>query len=357
MKKLLLSAAALCCFMSAHAQWTTTSGTAATSASGDIIRSGNVGIGSTAPGAPGAKLDVFETTGPGGGVDDYRILKRVGSSAGTANIVHQNLWARRDAVGNSWITYRLRDGISVDVSFTTPTTSRSWWERDPYNAIQEWGDGATTYMTLAGGSLGIGTASPGYKLDVVGRARFQAGNGSAGAWFNNSANTSIRAFVGMVDDNVVGFYGQGNSNWGFKMDVSTSNIDMNGNVTVGTPAPSGTQGNYKLSVWGRARANEIVVNTTGADFVFAKDYRLRPLGEVEQFIATNQHLPEIPSAQEMQANGMAVGELQTRLLQKVEELTLYVIEQHKKIEAQQKEAVAQARKMEELEQQLAAGKK
>jgi hypothetical protein len=96
----------------------------------------------------------------------------------------------------------------------------------------------------------------------------------------------------------------------------------NGNVTIGTPAPSGTQGDYKLNVWGRARANEVVVNTTDADFVFADNYRLRPLGEVEQFITANDHLPEIPSAKEMQENGMAVGELQTKLLQKVEELTL-----------------------------------
>jgi hypothetical protein len=119
-----------------------------------------------------------------------------------------------------------------------------------------------------------------------------------------------------------------------------------GNVGIGTFAVS----SYKLNVWGRARAHEIVVNTTGADFVFAKDYRLRPLGEVEQFITTHQHLPEIPSAREMQANGMAVGELQTKLLQKVEELTLYVIELKKENQAQQQEIQA-------LKQQVAAPKK
>ena len=134
--------------------------------------------------------------------------------------------------------------------------------------------------------------------------------------------------------------------------VGTSALSINAqsNVTIGTPAPSGPQGDYKLSVWGRARANEIVVNTTGADFVFADNYRLRPLKEVEQFIATNNHLPEIPSAKEMQANGMAVGELQTKLLQKIEELTLYVIELKQENELQ-------AAKIKALETQPAPAEK
>ena len=138
--------------------------------------------------------------------------------------------------------------------------------------------------------------------------------------------------------------------------TSALSIDALTNVTIGTPV-AGATGVYKLNVWGRARANEIVVNTNGADFVFADDYRLRPLKEVEQFITANNHLPEIPSAKEMQQNGMAVGELQTKLLQKVEELTLYVIEQNKKVEAQHQTIQEQNRKIEALEKASAkAGK-
>jgi hypothetical protein len=125
-------------------------------------------------------------------------------------------------------------------------------------------------------------------------------------------------------------------------------VQNRGHVVIGTPAPTGPQGDYKLNVWGRARANEIVVNTNGADFVFAKNYRLRPLEEVEQFITANNHLPEIPSAKEMQANGMAVGELQTKLLQKVEELTLYVIEQNKQLQELKKENQEMKEKVEKL---------
>lgn len=95
----------------------------------------------------------------------------------------------------------------------------------------------------------------------------------------------------------------------------------------------GTHPNYELDVAGTIRANEIIVNTTGADFVFADDYQLRPLSEVKTFIQENKHLPEIKSAQEMQENGVGINELQTQLLQKIEELTLYILQQEERIKA------------------------
>ena len=76
-----------------------------------------------------------------------------------------------------------------------------------------------------------------------------------------------------------------------------------------------------------------IVKTLGADFVFAEDYQLRPLSEVKAFIQENKHLPEIKSAQEMQEKGVGVNELQTQLLQKIEELTLYLIQQEERIKA------------------------
>ena len=73
-----------------------------------------------------------------------------------------------------------------------------------------------------------------------------------------------------------------------------------------------------------------------ADFVFNDDYQLRPLSEVNAFIETNGHLPEIPSAAEVKENGMSLVEMQVKLLQKIEELTLYMIEQQKRIEELEK---------------------
>ena len=82
-------------------------------------------------------------------------------------------------------------------------------------------------------------------------------------------------------------------------------------------------------------AKEVRVQRTGnqcwPDFVFAKDYKLLPLAEVEQFIAENQHLPNVPSAAEVEANGIDLGEMNAILLQKVEELTLYIIQMEKRL--------------------------
>ena len=107
-------------------------------------------------------------------------------------------------------------------------------------------------------------------------------------------------------------------------------IESNGNVLIGKTSQSNTS--YKLDVAGKVRADEIVVNTTGADYVFEEDYKLKSLDEVETFINQNKHLSGIPSAAEMQAQGMSVGELNTKLLEKIEELTLHTINQQKEIE-------------------------
>ncbi len=110
-------------------------------------------------------------------------------------------------------------------------------------------------------------------------------------------------------------------------DFERMRIDATGNIGIATSTPD-----YKLDVNGTIRAKEIKVATGWSDFVFDTDYNLPTLSEVEQYIAQHSHLPEIPSAEEVEENGISVGEMNAKLLQKIEELTLYVIEQNKQIE-------------------------
>ncbi|MFT3870777.1 MAG: hypothetical protein QM715_20180 [Nibricoccus sp.] len=115
--------------------------------------------------------------------------------------------------------------------------------------------------------------------------------------------------------------------------IDATTIDSTGNVGIGTTSPS-----EKLSVKGKIRAQEVIVETTGwSDHVFADSYKLQPLTEVEQHIKTEKHLPGVPSAQEVAEKGVSVGDMQAILLAKIEELTLHVIAQQKQLDAQRAE--------------------
>ncbi len=107
------------------------------------------------------------------------------------------------------------------------------------------------------------------------------------------------------------------------------NIDALGNIGIGTEHPDA-----KLTVKGDIHTQEVTVDLQGAiapDFVFEEDYDLKTLEETEEYIQANKHLPEIPSASEMKENGFELKKMNLRLLQKVEELTLHLIEQNKEI--------------------------
>lgn len=140
----------------------------------------------------------------------------------------------------------------------------------------------------------------------------------------------------------------------------TTNIFYDkGIVSIGTKAWSELTPdvNRKLIVNGRAdivgnlAAMQIAVSPTPSlfdawsDFVFAKDYDLRSLGEVEAFIKSNKHLPDVPSATEVAEKGLDLFKMDATLLQKVEELTLYLIEQNKKLSEQQLKLIEQQLKL------------
>jgi len=114
-----------------------------------------------------------------------------------------------------------------------------------------------------------------------------------------------------------------------------SATDGSGRLGIGTLTPQA-----KLDVRGKIIADEVEVKVNkGADFVFSSDYDLRPLSDVESFVRENKHLPDIPSEKEMIESGVNINEMQIKLLQKIEELTLYVIEQQKEIKSLKQEII------------------
>lgn len=102
-----------------------------------------------------------------------------------------------------------------------------------------------------------------------------------------------------------------------------------------------TTGNYRLYVEGGILTEKVKValrsTTNWADYVFEENYKLMPLNEVERFINTNKHLPGIASADDLVESGLDLGEMQAKQMEKIEELTLYIIDQNKKVEQQSKE--------------------
>lgn len=317
MKKTIFTFCLALIVLSVKAQWTNNGN--------NLTTSNNVGIGTA---NPGTKLQVNSYTGSGtaisfGSITSFANSGGIGLYLGIAN---ENIGAR------GWGFSPRSVGVNSSLD------------------IIEKGLNGTRITIASGGNIGIGEINPSGRLHVKGPdlwLKLQDSNAdsyattNAGIQFNNSYATVGQIF--QTGEDLVMESKGAVSNLLFKTQaVERLRIDKSGNVGIGTTST----GTHRLAVEGSIGARKVKVEASGwSDFVFENDYRLRPLKEVEKFISVNKHLPEIPSAEEVKQNGIDLGQMDAKLLQKIEELTLYLIEQNKQTQAQQA-------RIEQLEKEL-----
>lgn len=347
MKKVFLSITASLLTLTSFAQWTTNGN--------NVTIDKNIGIGTT---TPTTKLDVngdakvnilhLNTLNPG---ESWRISKisylghalRIGSSVGS--YAHNAIELLPEGASQGLLYSNL-------AMYITPKIG----EHIKKVQIHTYGN-----SFFNGGNVGIGTESPTVKLDVNGDIKANmlhlrsVNPGSSyiyshiyypghslvigspqGNWsINNielkpggSKSGAIYSTLSLftspnegVHERKILFHTQGNS------------FFNGGNVGIGTDNPQ-----KLLDVKGTIHAQNIEVDLNGwSDFVFDKDYKLPTLLEIEAHINEHNRLPDIPSEKQVKEEGINIGEMQAKLLQKIEELTLYVIDQNKKIEEQQQQ--------------------
>lgn len=209
------------------------------------------------------------------------------------------------------------------------------------------------------GNVGIGIINPNTRLEVLHQMRVRLSVDQPEKNVAGIVPINISGATGAINWAIRGVYqygnGVANNSPGGDLDIIKS---WNGNTILGTKRDGSPLGNIgigttdpknTLSVNGTIWAKEIKVSLAdAADWVFENDYELRPLEEVENFVKANKHLPDIPSAEEFRKNDLNVAEMDNRLLQKVEELTLYLIDQHKENKAQRELIETQKAQIEQL---------
>ncbi len=222
----------------------------------------------------------------------------------------------------------------------------TWIQSHTGSALQINPIGNNTILNRDGGNVGIGINNPQAKLDVNGFVTTTITNSSI-----NSTNR-VGFNISELGNNVFemsyprnGFGTAELKTIGSRpLTLGTDNTERiringtTGNVGIGTQNPD-----QKLTVKGKIHAEDVIVDmNVPADYVFEKyydnhssireDYSMMNLNELEVFVRENKHLPEIPSGNQMTQDGVTLGDFQMKLLQKIEELTLYAISQHKEIE-------------------------
>lgn len=276
--------------------------------------SGNVGIGTS---TPGSKLTIDGVDGYANGItlqqsSAYQhLITAYADGNNPASGSALQFRVANNATGGNVPVMTLKGSGFVGVGTVSP---RTWLDVSGYvyvNRPAAMIDGGTTF----GGGLNIVPANlsatnPGYV-----KFEYTSDGFKIGTDYDGHIST-----VGNNFKNIL--FGRANGGDNYMI------IKDGGNIGMGTDNP----GDYRLAVNGNVKARKIVISVSGwSDYVFNADYQLRSIPALTSFIRKNKHLPDIPSARDVQEKGIDLGDTQALLLKKIEELTLYLIKQDEKI--------------------------
>ena len=210
----------------------------------------------------------------------------------------------------------------------------------PTRGLAQWGyQGSDIYYNS--GSVIVGRTVADGAGTVFGKAQLEVSNGYS--WLQGIVLGWLSPVAVFSTDNP--------KEWDFDQGgTQIAQFTAGGNFLIGKTSQQNSS--YKLDVNGNVRANQVTVNTSGADFVFDSSYHLPSLHDVSSYIAKNHHLEGIASAKEMTDSGINLGNNQIQLLKKIEELTLYTIDQDKKIKDQDSLLQKQQRQIDMLIKRL-----
>ena len=291
---------------------------AITSGTADFVidNTGNVGIGAS---DPATKLEV---AGVGNSIIYARTTNISSADAGikirgarnscpSCDTAYIDLsdWDSNEGAGTDFAMARISGGMQ-------DSSGQTGYLRFYTNS----GSGLGEHMRIDKyGKVGIGTTSPGRRLSVYESSSptIQVINSETGSTISDGGYLQMSGsnlLLGNQEMSDLVLFVDNDASKGLR-------VTSGGNVGIGTTSPQS-----KLAVNGTITAKEIKVESGWADFVFDEDYDLASLDEVDLFIRKNKHLPDIPSAKEVAKHGLAVSEILAKQMQKIEEMTLYLIE-------------------------------